>query len=68
MTSHYGLTEIINEPTYILENYSSCIDLVFTSQANIVVDNEFILIGLLLYLQILSAARETTNKECDRIF
>lgn len=40
MTSLYGPTEIINEPIYILENSSPCIDLVFTSQANMVVDNE----------------------------
>ena len=36
MTSHYGLTQIINEPTHILEDSSFCIDLVFTSQPNMV--------------------------------
>ena len=35
MISHYGPTEIINEPPHILEDSSSCIDLVFTSQPNI---------------------------------
>ena len=38
MTSHYGLTQIINEPTHILEDASSCIDLIFTSQSNMVLD------------------------------
>ena len=32
MTSHYELSQIINEPTHILEDSSYCIDLVFTSQ------------------------------------
>ena len=39
MTSHYGLTQIINEPTHILEDSSSCIDLVFTSQPSMVLDS-----------------------------
>ena len=39
MTSHCGLTQIINEPTHILEDASSCIDLIFTSQANMVLDS-----------------------------
>ena len=30
MTSHYGLTQTINDPTHILEDASSCIDLIFT--------------------------------------
>ena len=30
--SQFGLHQIINEPTQILENSSSCIDLIFTSQ------------------------------------
>ena len=33
MTSHYELTQI-NEPTTHIEDSSSCIDLVFTSQPN----------------------------------
>ena len=31
--------KIINEPTQILENSSSCIDLLFTSQPNLIVDS-----------------------------
>ena len=34
MTSHYGLTQKINEPNHLLEDASSCIDLNFTSQRN----------------------------------
>ena len=41
MTSHYRLTQIINEPTHILEDASSCIGLIFTSQPNMVLDSGF---------------------------
>ena len=34
LTSQFGLHQIINEPTHILPNSSSCIDLIFTSQPN----------------------------------
>ena len=30
-TSEYNLKQVINEPTHLLENSSSCIDLIFTS-------------------------------------
>ena len=37
MTSHCGLTQIIiNEPTHILGDSSSCVDLAFPSQQNMV--------------------------------
>ena len=36
VTSQLGLHQIINEPTHILPNSSSCIDLIFTSQSNMV--------------------------------
>ena len=39
MTSHYGLTQIINEPAHILEDASFCIYLIFTSQPNMVLDS-----------------------------
>ena len=39
LTSQFGLYHIINEPTYVLENSSSCIDLIFTLQPNLVVDS-----------------------------
>ena len=39
VTSQYGLHQIINELIHVLENSSSCIDLIFTSQPNLVVDS-----------------------------
>ena len=32
LTSQFGLSQIIKEPTHILDNSRSCIDLIFTSQ------------------------------------
>mgnify|MGYP001793298187 CR=1 FL=1 len=37
LTSSYGLTQIISSPTHILPNSSSCIDLIFTNQPNMVI-------------------------------
>ena len=34
VTSQFGLQQVIKEPTHILDNSSSRIDLIFTSQAN----------------------------------
>ena len=31
ITSHFGLHQLIHDPTHILEKSSSCIDLIFTS-------------------------------------
>ena len=39
LTSQFGLHQIINEPTHILPNSSSCIDLIFTSQPNMVIES-----------------------------
>ena len=39
ITSQFGLHQIINEPIHILENSSSCIDLIFTSQPNLSVES-----------------------------
>ena len=36
LTSFYGLEQLISEPTHIVNNSSSCIDLIFTSQPNII--------------------------------
>ena len=38
MGSNYGFTQIINEPTHKIEDSSSCIDLDFISQTNMVLD------------------------------
>ena len=39
VTSNYGLHQLIQEPTHILNLSSSCIDLVFTSQPNLVMES-----------------------------
>ena len=39
VTSQYGIHQITNGSTYVLGNSASCIDLIFTSQPNIVVDS-----------------------------
>ena len=39
ITSQFGLHQLINEPTHILGNTSSCIDLIFTSQPNLVTES-----------------------------
>ena len=39
MTSQFGLSQIITEATHILECSSSCIDLIFTTQPNLVVES-----------------------------
>ena len=38
ITSQLELHQLINEPTHLLENSSSCIELIFTSQPNLVVE------------------------------
>ena len=40
LTTSYGLSQIISDPTYILPNSSSCVDLMFTNQPNLVPENE----------------------------
>ena len=39
ITSQFGLHQIINEPTHILKNSSTCTELVFTSQPNLSVES-----------------------------
>ena len=39
VTSNYGLHQLIQEPTHILNSSSSCIDLIFTSQPNLVMES-----------------------------
>ena len=36
ITSQFGLQQIINEPTYLTSNSSSCMNLIFISQPNLV--------------------------------
>ena len=40
LTSQYGLHQVIKKPTYILHTPSSCIDLMFTSQPNLIIEPE----------------------------
>ena len=39
LTSKFGSSQIITEPTHILENSRSCIDLLFLSQPNMVMNS-----------------------------
>ena len=39
ITSQFGLEQLINEPTHLTANSSSCIDLIFTSQPNLVIES-----------------------------
>ena len=39
LTSSYGLSQIISEPTHILPTSSSCIDLIFCNQPNLIIDS-----------------------------
>ena len=39
LTSQFGLSQLINVATHILEPSSSCIDLIFTTQPNLVVES-----------------------------
>ena len=39
ITSQFGMQQLINEPTHIFRALSSCIDLIFVSQPNIVMES-----------------------------
>ena len=39
LTTSYGFQQLISEPTHILKNSSSCIDLIFTDQPNLITDS-----------------------------
>ena len=39
VTSQFGLHQVIKEPTHILHNSSSCIDLTFASQQNLITES-----------------------------
>ena len=39
ITSQFGLKQLIQEPTHVLSNPCSCLDLVFTSQPNLVMES-----------------------------
>ena len=39
ISSQFGLHQMINEPIHILESFSSCIDLIFTAQPNLITES-----------------------------
>ena len=39
LTCSYELSQLVSDPTHILQNSSSCIDLIFTNQPNFVIDS-----------------------------
>ena len=39
ITKQYGLHQVIKEPTHILDNSSTCIDLIFTLQPNLIIES-----------------------------
>ena len=39
LTSYHGFVQVINEPTHILPNSSSCIDLIFADKPNLIVES-----------------------------
>ena len=39
LTSLYGMKQVITEPTHTLENSSSCTDLIFSNQPNLIMDS-----------------------------
>ena len=39
LTLLYGMKQVITEPTHVLENSSSCIDLIFSNQPNLIMDS-----------------------------
>ena len=41
ITSQFGLKQLIQKPTHILTDSSSCIDPIFTSQPNLVMESGF---------------------------
>ena len=40
VTSQFRLHQVVKEPTHILHNSSSCIDLIFASQTNLIIESE----------------------------
>ena len=39
ITSQFGLQQLISEPTHLVADFSSCIDVIFTSQPNLVIES-----------------------------
>ena len=39
LAKQYGLHQVIKEPTHILDSFSTCIDLILTSQPNFIIES-----------------------------
>ena len=39
ITKQYGVHQVIKKPTHTLDNSSNCIDLIFTSQPNLIIES-----------------------------
>ena len=39
LASQFAMSQVINEPNHILDNSKSCIDLIFTSQSNMIMNS-----------------------------
>ena len=39
LLSQFSLSQVLNEPTHISQNFNSCIDLLFTNQQNLITDS-----------------------------
>ena len=39
LASQFAMSQVIKEPTHILDNSKSCLDLIFTSQPNMIMDS-----------------------------
>ena len=39
LLSQFSLSQVINEPTHISQNFNSCTDLIFTNQQNLITDS-----------------------------
>ena len=39
LLSQFSISQVINKPTHIFENFNSCIDLLFTNQRNLITDS-----------------------------
>ena len=39
LTNLYGFSQMLSEPTHVLSSSSSCIDLIFTNQPNMITDS-----------------------------
>ena len=46
ITSHFGIQKIIKEPSHLIGNSSSCVNLIFASQPNLVIESSCSLLSI----------------------